>query len=142
MEVKEIIKKIYIAEDGKEFLSEEKCLEYEDKILCIRYYLIISHPSIRNYQDIFVLAAVYNRNRNSSSHYSIAFKWAMDKFGLLQKNNLDENYYYNKFVIRPASKEEYDKCEDHPFLGKRYNTDRIFLSPIKIEGFPDPIWNI
>ena len=85
MEVKEIIKKIYIAEDGKEFLSEEKCLEYEDEILCIRYYLIISHPSIRNYQDIFVLAAVYNRNRDSSSHYSIAFKWAMDKFGLLQK---------------------------------------------------------
>ena len=50
-------------------------------------YQTIKLNSIRNYQDIFVLAAVYNRDRNSSSHYSIAFKWAMDKFGLLQKNN-------------------------------------------------------
>lgn len=86
METKEITKTVYIAYDGKEFLSKEDCEKYEyfaKEILShIKYFCIRCNPDLTETGNFThkIYAAVF------SKHYfykDIAFEWALRKFGYL-----------------------------------------------------------
>ena len=84
METKEITKTIYIANDGKEFLTKEDCEKHErfvEEILSrIKYFCIRCNPDLTETGNFShkIYVAVF------SKHYlykDIAFQWALKKLG-------------------------------------------------------------
>lgn len=85
METKKITKTVYIANDGKEFLTKEDCEKHEtfvERILSrIKYFCIRCHPDLTetgNFQHK-IYVAVFSKNGIFSKE--IAFQWALKKFG-------------------------------------------------------------
>ncbi len=112
METKEITKTVYIANDGKEFLSKEDCEKYENfakEILSrIKYFCIRCNPDLTEtgYFTHKIYAAVF------SKHYfykDIAFEWALRKFGYLGES-VQGWGFQPRFSVSEVSKEEYEKC--------------------------------
>lgn len=142
MEEKEITKKIYVANDGKEFLSKEECETYErfvKEILSnVKYFRINCHPDLTEtglfQHKIFV--AVY------SSHYchrEIAFEWALRKFGHLLGESVQGYGFQPRFSVSESNKDEYEDCPPTKWGGSKLESEKIFLSPKSVEGFPENI---
>lgn len=138
---KEITKKIYIADEGKEFLSKEECQNYEkfvEEILSkIEYFCIMLRPDLAEImafqQKIYV--AVY-----SNKHYckEIAFNWAIKLFGYLRPS--EQGYGFQPcFSLSQSNKIDFDECKPTRLGSRDLESERIFLSPIKVEGFPSNI---
>lgn len=85
MEVKEINTKVYIAEDGKKFLNENDCVEYEKELAIfnkLKYFMIyhsIDFTETGNYTDATYVAV--NTEGISLDAETIANQYAIDKFG-------------------------------------------------------------
>lgn len=75
----------------------------------------------------------------------IAFEWALRKFGYLGESVQGWGFQPH-FSVSEVSKEEYEKCPPTEWGGSNLKSDKIFLSPISVEGFPENIdymeqWN-
>lgn len=85
METKKVTQVVYIANDGKEFLTEEECKKHEafvKEVLCnISYFCIRCRPDLTEtgYYMHRIYAAVLSKNGLFSKE--IAFQWALKKFG-------------------------------------------------------------
>ncbi len=135
METKEITKTIYIANDGKEFLTKEDCEKHEklvNEILsCIKYFCIRCHPDLTEtgcYQHK-IYVAVYSKNYY---HKDIAFEWALRKFKCYLGEGVQGYGFQTHFNVSEVSKEEYEKCS-------KLGSEKIFLSPKSVEGFLENI---
>lgn len=142
METKEITKTIYIANDGKEFLTKEDCEKHErfvEEILSrIKYFCIRCNPDLTEtgnfYHKIYV--AVF------SKHYlykDIAFQWALKKFGTYLGESVMGYGFQPHFNVSEVSKEEYEICPPTEWGGAILESEKIFLSPKSVEGFPENI---
>lgn len=130
MKTKEVVKKIYIAEDGKEFLVKEECEKYEkfcEEILSkIKYFRIMSEPDLTEtglYQKTFHVAVF------SPKYYyaqEIAEEFALRKYGHLLMPSVQGYGFQPSFDINSIKKEDWEngRCE------------RFFLSSIPVDGFP------
>lgn len=143
METKKIIKTIYIANDGKEFLTKEDCEKHEtfvEKILSrIKYFCVRCHPDLTetgNFQHK-IYVAVFSKNGIFSKE--IAFQWALKKFGTYLGESVMGYGFQPKFNVSEVSKEEYDECSATVWGGTPLKSEKIFLSPKPVEGFPDNI---
>lgn len=143
MEMKKITKTIYIANDGKEFLTEEDCKKHEtfvEKILSrIKYFCVRCRPDLTetgNFQrKIYV--AVFSKNGIFSKE--IAFQWALKKFGTYLGESVMGYGFQPHFNVSEVSKEEYEECSATVWGGTPLKSEKIFLSPEPVEGFPDNI---
>lgn len=143
MEMKKITKTIYIANDGKEFLTKEDCEKHEtfvEKILsCIKYFCVRCHPDLTetgNFQrKIYV--AVFSKNGIFSKE--IAFQWALKKFGTYLGESVMGYGFQPHFNVSEVSKEEYEECSATVWGGTPLKSEKIFLSPEPVDGFPDNI---
>lgn len=143
METKKIIKTIYIANDGKEFLTKEDCKKHEtfvEKILSrIKYFCVRCHPDLTEtgkfQHKIYV--AVFSKNGIFSKE--IAFQWALKKFGTYLGESVMGYGFQPNFNVSEVSKEEYDECSATVWGGTPLKSEKIFLSPEPVEGFPDNI---
>ncbi|WP_337646891.1 hypothetical protein [Paraprevotella clara] len=142
METKEVTKTVYIADDGKEFLTKEDCEKHEKfvkEILSrIKYFCIRCHPDLTEtgsfYHKIYV--AVF------SEHYlykDIAFEWALRKFGHLLGEGVQGYGFQPHFSVSESNKDEYDRCPPTEWGGRGLQSERVFLSPKTVEGFPENI---
>lgn len=143
METKKIIKTIYIANDGKEFLTKEDCEKHEtfvEKILSrIKYFCVRCHPDLTetgNFQHK-IYVAVFSKNGIFSKE--IAFQWALKKFGTYLGESVMGYGFQPNFNVSEVSKEEYDECSATVWGGTQLKSEKIFLSPEPVEGFPDNI---
>lgn len=143
METKKIIKTIYIANDGKEFLTKEDCEKHEtfvEKILSrIKYFCVRCHPDLTetgNFQHK-IYVAVFSKNGIFSKE--IAFQWALKKFGTYLGESVMGYGFQPNFNVSEVSKEEYDECSATVWGGTPLKSEKIFLSPEPVEGFPDNI---
>lgn len=143
METKKIIKTIYIANDGKEFLTKEDCEKHEtfvEKILSrIKYFCVRCHPDLTetgNFQHK-IYVAVFSNNGIFSKE--IAFQWALKKFGTYLGESVMGYGFQPNFNVSEVSKEEYDECSATVWGGTPLKSEKIFLSPEPVEGFPDNI---
>lgn len=141
MKKQKITKEIYIAEDGREFLTKEECEKYEDfvknTLSRIRYFRIICEPDLTEtgcYQrriDVAVLAPKWRPYQKE-----VAFEWALRKFGRYLMESVQGWGFMPSFEIMPISREEYEK---EP--GSRFSLikekEKVFLSPEAVEGFPE-----
>ncbi len=111
METKEITKTIYIANDGKEFLTKEDCEQHErfvEEILSrIKYFCIRYNPDLTETGNFShkIYVAVF------SKHYlykDIAFQWALKKFGTYLGESVMGYGFQPHFNVSEVSKEEYE----------------------------------
>lgn len=138
MKKQKITKDIYIAEDGREFLTEEDCEKYEDfvknTLSRIRYFRIMYCPDLTEtgrYQcqtDVAVLTPKWNAYQKE-----VAFEWALRRFGHYLVEGVQGWGFMPSFEIMPISREEYEKEPDSRFSPVK---ERVFLSPEAVEGFP------
>ncbi len=143
METKKITKTVYIANDGKEFLTKEDCEKHEtfvERILSrIKYFCIRCHPDLTetgNFQHK-IYVAVFSKNGIFSKE--IAFQWALKKFGTYLGESVMGYGFQPHFNVSEVSKEEYEECSVTVCGGTPLKSEKIFLSPEPIQGFPDNI---
>lgn len=143
METKKITKTVYIANDGKEFLTKEDCEKHEtfvERILSrIKYFCIRCHPDLTetgNFQHK-IYVAVFSKNGIFSKE--IAFQWALKKFGTYLGVSVMGYGFQPHFNVSEVSKEEYEECSVTVWGGTPLKSEKIFLSPEPIQGFPDNI---
>lgn len=142
METKKVTKIVYIANDGKEFLTEEECKKHEkyvkEILRNISYFCIRCHPDLTetgNYMHKIYVAVF-------SKHYfqkEIAIEWALQKFGSLLGESVQGYGFQPHFNVSEVSKEAYEECSATVWGGTPLKSEKILLSPIPIEGFPDNI---
>ena len=142
METKKVTKVVYIANDGKEFLTEEECKKHETfvekTISRIKYFCVRCHPDLTetgNYMHKIYVAVF-------SEHYfykEIAFEWALRKFSGYLGESVQGYGFQPHFSVSEVSKEEYEECPATVWGGTPLKSEKIFLSPKSIEGFPENI---
>ncbi len=134
MEAKHKSVEIFTAEDGKEFLSQAECLNYEKNVLSvlknIKYFSAVFNPDLtegRGCQNIVYLAVI-----NYDSCASLrALKYMMDSHGspiaYVQGKSPTKNWSIPMEI-------------DAKKFRRTNPADRVFISPEEIEGFPKAIW--
>lgn len=148
MEIKEITKTVYIANDGTEFLTKEDCEKHErfvEKILSrIKYFCIRCNPDLTETGDFThkIYVAVFSKRY---FYRDIVFEWALRKFGYLGVS-VQGYGFQTHFCVSEVSKEEYEKCPPTKWGISELESEKIFLSPKSVEGFPKNIdymkqWN-
>lgn len=140
MKKQKITKDIYIAEDGREFLTKEECEKYEDfvknTLSRIRYFCVMCKPDLTEtgiYQHI-VYVAVFSKR--GFYHKEVAFEWALRQQGCFLMESVQGYDFMPSFKIMPISREEYEKEPDSRFSPVK-KKERVFLSPEPVEGFPE-----
>ncbi|MCJ2381778.1 hypothetical protein MUN53_14390 [Parabacteroides sp. AGMB00274] len=142
MEKKEITKTIYIANDGKEFLTKEDCEKHEKfvtEILSrIKYFCVRCHPDLTEtgYFQHKIYVAVF------SKHYlykEIAFEWALRKFNGYLGESVQGYGFQPQFSVSEVSKEEYENCPPTEWGGSKLKSEKKFLSHKSVDGFPENI---
>lgn len=141
MQEKKITKTVYVAQDGKEFLSKEECLKYEkllDEVLSkIQYFSVFCEPDLNETGSFTkeIHVAVYSTH---SFHKEIASQWALNRFGYLGIS-VQGWGWQPYFSIKGITKEQYMSLEVTDFNKRNYNKsqEKIFLSPKKVDGFPE-----
>lgn len=142
METKKVTKTVYIANDGKEFLTKEDCEKHEkfveETLSRIKYFCIRCEPDLTEtgYFQHKIYVAVL------SEHYlykDIAFEWALRKFGHLLGESVQGYGFQPHFSVSEISKEEYETCSPTVWGGMEFKSEKMFLSPKTVEGFPENI---
>lgn len=142
METKEITKTIYIANDGKEFLTKEDCEKHEKfvkEILSrIKYFCVRCHPDLTEtgYYQHKIYVAVFSEH---CFHKEVAIEWALQKFGHLLGESVQGYGFQPHFSVSEVSKEEYEECPATVWGGTPLKSEKIFLSPKQVDGFPENI---
>lgn len=141
MEIKEINKIIYIANDRKEFLTKEDCKKHEkfvnETLSHIKYFCIRCHPDLTEtgYYHHKIYAAVFS----DCFYKDIAFEWALRKFKGYLAPGVQGYGFLPHFSVSEVSKEEYENCPPSEWGGFKLESENIFLSPKSVEGFPKNI---
>jgi hypothetical protein len=142
MKSKEVTTTVYIADDGKEFLTENECKTYEKEVLqnlkWVKYFRVKYNPDLTetgNYQNEFYVA-VYSRY---GFHKNLLFMYLIEErgFHVLQQGVMGYGFMQS-FKIITVGKTEFEQS--------KYDVQSIFLSPMSLEGFPPNVdymvkWN-
>lgn len=130
MKTKEVVKKVYVAEDGKEFLVKEECEKYENfykEVLSkMRYFRIMCEPDLTEtgyFQKTFYVAVFSPKYFHA---IDIANEFALRKYGHFLIPSVQGYGFQPSFSIDCINKEEWENG--------RY--ERVFLSSIPVDGFP------
>ena len=138
---------LYVAKDGREFFDEDKCKEWEDVVDNIRYFVVSHSPDLTETgcmcRDIVV--AVYSAH---GYHKDIVENWCIREKSLPILQPSVQGYRYQRgFDIYESQEickkvwQEYKKgARVNPELSLRspYYDEKVFLSPMAVEGFPEP----
>lgn len=142
MKTKDIIKTVYIADDGKEFLTEEECKKHEkfvkDILRNISYFCIRCDPDLNEtgYYMHKIYVAVLSM---CGFKKEIAFEYALKRFGIYLGESVMGYGFQPQFSVSEVSKEEYEECPATVWGGTPLKSERIFLSPKQVDGFPENI---
>lgn len=140
MKKQKITKDIYIAEDGREFLTKEECEKYEDFVkntlsrMC--YFRIIYGPDLTETGRYQRQTDVAVFSKRGFYHKEVAFEWALRQQGRFLMESVQGYDFMPSFEIMPISREEYEKEPDSRFSLVK-EKERVFLSPEAVEGFPE-----
>lgn len=138
METKKVTKTVYIANDGKEFLTEEECKKHEETLSRIMFFCVSCNPDLTEtglyMHKIYV--AVFSKN---CFQEEVAIEWALQKFGNLLGESVQGYGFQPHFSVRKVSKEEYEECPATVWGGTPLKSEKIFLSPQQVDGFPKNI---
>jgi len=131
MKQKEIQTTVYEASDGKQFLYEDDCKRYEERLLKlakIQYFVVHCSPDL-NETGCFTdkVAVAVNEHRWLGAE-SIVNMWAIEQYGYIgvSVQGYGVQRYYS---IGKLTKEEYFKPQ--------HFSKRLFLSTVNVDGMPE-----
>lgn len=137
--------KVYVANDGKQFLDKEECEKHENTINNIRYFVVKHTPDLTetgSFRCISVVA-VYSEN---GYHRNIVERWCVDemKYAILGYSVQGYGFQPHFEIIDSKSDDDFAKCCWNNFeynkaldcSNIRYKS-KAFLSPKRVEGFPN-----
>ena len=129
---------IYIADDGKEFVSEKECVEYEKLCNNIKYFVLRSSPDLTATGSFTSTThvAVYS---SGYYHKEIVEQYAFLTIGRLIGEGVMGHGLQPHFVKFRSTRECYLENKGVMRGGSEIKAKQILLSPIKIEGFPEHI---
>jgi len=137
--------KMFIAKDGKEFLSREECANYENNVLeklkKVKYFKYFTNRDLTETGLFFNTnyAAVYI-GRYDGCHYEVLLQYLLDQHkGKILQENVQGYGVTSAFEILATSKGEYFQKKPNIWGGSPTTTKQIFLSEIPIDGFPENI---
>ena len=142
--MKEEIKtlKVFIANDGKEFTSEQDCKKYEEGVLKdkknIKYFEVRHRPDLTEtgclQECLFV--AVLSTNYY---HDCIVYNWCVKEKGFPILGEGVQGYGFQKHFSVSASTEEafFASQKGRKISSMCWDDGRVFLSPKAVEGFPE-----
>ena len=142
MKTKKMTKTVYIANDGKEFLTKEDCEKYEkfaEEILSrIKYFCIRCHPDLTEtgYYQHKIYVAVFSEH---FFHKEIVFEWALRKFKCYLGESVQGYAFQPHFGVSECNKDEYESCPPTEWGGSILESEKVFLSPKRIDGFSENI---
>ena len=131
---------VYIAEDDKQFLDKEECLQYErhlNQMKKIQYFLVMHTPDL-NETGMFTAAtyvAVYPEGTDLTDE-EILNQWAIDKFGYIGCGVMGWKFL-RRYSFRKVNKEDFDSGIYDRFYKKKVDA-KIFLSLTSVDGLPEP----
>lgn len=137
-----VTKTIFIPEDGKEFVNQEDCEKHEkyvkEVLSKIKYFCIRCNPDLTEtgYFMHKIYTAVLSKH---SFHKEIAFEYALGKFGGFLGESVQGYGYQPRFSVSEVTKEDYEECSATVWGGTPLKSEKIFLSPEPVEGFPENI---
>lgn len=143
---------VYIAEDGKKFLTIEECEAYES-LLCNIKFFIVSHTPDLNETGLFTkndVVAVYS---DKGEHLAIVERWCVSEKGYqilgpsVMGYGFQRHFEITEGIAKNGTlqvvKERWNKyrkgasVKDEGSAFPLYD-NKVFLSPIKVGGFPEP----
>jgi len=138
---------VYVSNDGKEFLTEKECTEYEDVSKHIKYYCVYCDPDLTEtgIMQHCIVVAVYSSH---GCHSDIVMNWCVEEKGMAILMESVQGWGFQQgFYLSNQSSQYARECWDNYKKGERVNPessrlipvyyDKVFLSPIKIDGFPE-----
>lgn len=138
---------VYLAEDGKEFLSENECKKYEKTVLedkkniryfCVRYCPDLTETGLFQKQMFVAVLSRYH-------HREIVENWCVNEKNLeIIGESVQGCGFQPHFEIVKCTEEEYFRSKIGRITGesfKVYDQGQYFLSPKKVEGFPEDNFN-
>ena len=78
-------------------------------------------------------------SKNGLFSKEIAFQWALKKFGTYLGESVMGHGFQPHFSVSEVSKEEYEKCPATVWGGAPLKSEKIFLIPKSVDGFPENI---
>ena len=137
-----ITKKVYVADDGKEFIDKEECEKYEEKMADLKkhmkYYCVRHCPDLTEtgYFQYITFVAVYSTHYE---HQSIVEEWCVKtkKWSILGPSVMGYGFQRH-FAISESNEEEFISFKKGQKVYSCYMEDQILLSPKKIEGYTEP----
>lgn len=139
MRTETVSKTIYIAKDGREFLSADECKKYEELYIKMRYFKIYYEYDLtegRGFSRHVYVAVCPSRFDNP---FTIAERYAIDVLCEGHYASVGcQGYGLQKYYeLIESDKEDYDKAKDR----------QVLISQRPIEGFPEPFdyykeWNL
>lgn len=137
---------VYIAEDGKRFTEKNDCEKYEKEVLAlkknVKYFRVYHNPDLteKGTLDSIMLVAVYCTNL---CHADIVENWCVKNRNLPILGESVQGYGFQRhFDVSESTEEEFMSFEKDKSIDKvwrtPYMTEQHFLSPVKVEGYPEP----
>lgn len=134
---------VYIADDGKEFLDEKKCKQYEEEVLeekkNIKYFETVANPDLcegRGYNTA-VFFAVCDK---SFCHLERCLQWLINNKGKTIDYVQGCASMPNWKIPREITEQEFQNAEPGTIGDNKRGVQQIFISKKAIEGLPEPIW--
>jgi hypothetical protein len=131
-----VTEQVYKAIDGKKFLSEKACKDYEEMIKNIKYFNLYHGLDLceTGLYTKLTHVAVYSKY---CYHKELAEQYAYNTFGSLIGEGVQGYGFQLQWEVGKSDRENYFNCRGIMWGGKEYKEPLLFLSPIDVEGFPE-----
>lgn len=134
---------VFIAYDGKEFLTNKECEHYEKNVLeiksNIKYFRSFCCPDLMGgrgwYRNVYF--AVLEKNY---CHFERALKYMIDKYKSPIEYVMGVTPMPNWSIPKECTEEEFIDMSKPKIDNYSHYSEQVFISEIKVEGMPEPIW--
>lgn len=134
---------VFVAKDGKEFLSQTECENYEKNVLelksKIKYFHSFCCPDLTEGRGFYrkIYFAVLEKDY---CHFERALKYMIDKYKSPIEYVQGVAPMRNWSVPKECTEKDFIDMQK-PKVGDYYHySEQIFISEIEIDGMPKPIW--
>ena len=135
---------IYKSEDGREFLTEKECSNYENNVLKKKKNIV--HFSYLTDRDLTETGRFYYHNYAAvyikgydDCYKDVLMQYLLDGYGRLISENVQGYGVTSMFSVSQITEEEYFEKKPNIWGGSIMESKQILLSEIPIDGYPENI---
>ena len=135
--MKEILKTVFVASDGKGFDIKKDCEEYEMRLNNLRYFVVHCNPNLTEGRGFYGRIFFVSNNIRLVQHKIITYMEKNYGNPIVYAQGYSETK--NWTLPKEVDKEEFDSQAPVRVGDYTYKTTVVFMSDEQIEGFPTPI---